>query len=76
MKSHADCTHGPGNAWTSEPTQKFFAHCDTCRTFRLWGNYFEVYDIDVDMEGTAWWWECEMCLIQTASDYSEVYTQT
>ena len=75
MSSHKYCTHGPGNAWTREPILRFFFRCDTCRLFRPWANYFEVYSIDVDKETTCWWWECEMCLIKTISNYSEVYTQ-
>lgn len=75
MKLHEGCTHGTGNSWTSEPSRMFFKCCDTCGTFRPWANYFEVYDADVDLATTCWWWECELCLIKTASDYREVYTQ-
>ncbi len=72
-QSHRNCLHGPGNAWTIEPTRRYFKHCDTCRTSRPWGNYFEVYFVDSDREETCWWWECETCLIKTISDYAEVW---
>lgn len=72
---HENCAHGAGNAWTIEPSRRYFKRCDTCHTLRPWANYFEVYFADVDKEETCWWWECTACLLETISDYAEVYHQ-
>ena len=72
---HEACTHGAGNAWTIEPSRRYFKWCDTCHTLRPWANYFEVYFADVDKEESCWWWECTACLLETISDYAEVYHQ-
>ncbi|KKN84490.1 hypothetical protein LCGC14_0289520 [marine sediment metagenome] len=70
---HGGCAHGTANAWTQEPTRRYFKRCDTCDTFRPWASYYEVYYADVDREETCWWWECTKCLIKTVSDYAEVW---
>ena len=62
MTGHKNCQHGRGASWTLEPARRWFDRCGTCKAFRPWGDYYEVYG-EVD----RWWWECERCLIATIS---------
>ncbi len=70
---HKGCTHGAGNAWTIEPTRRYFQHCDSCDVRFPWANHYEVYYVDEDREECCWWRECTKCLIKTISDYAEVW---
>ncbi len=70
---HDNCTHGTDNAWTIEPTRRYFQRCDSCGVRRPWANHYEVYYADADREECCWWWECTNCLIKTISDYAEVW---
>jgi hypothetical protein len=68
MRTHKDCDHGPGAAWVLDPTRQWFTRCDACNRFRLWGDYFEVYDWE---PATCGWWECEQCLLKTVTAWGE-----
>jgi hypothetical protein len=72
---HENISCAAGNAWALQPDRRYFKRCDTCGTFRVWANYYEVYYVDLGREETCWWWECTTCLIKTISDYAEVYQQ-
>jgi hypothetical protein len=65
-RRHKGCEHGQGGAWTLAPTRRWFKRCDSCGQFRLWADYFEVYDA-----GVCWWWECERCLLATITAWGE-----
>ena len=62
-----------GTSWTSEPDRHWFKRCDKCGTWRLWGNYYDVYgDYGKGEEiRIVFWYECEPCLIQTISKYAD-----
>ena len=66
-RKHEGCTHGPGGSWTREPTQYWCKWCDTCDSFRLRAEYYEVYSY----EG-SWWFECVWCWGETVANSNGV----
>lgn len=61
--------HARAAMWTSEHSHRWFARCDQCGCWRLFGWYYEVYPpLHGKGKASGWWWACADCLVDTISD--------
>lgn len=61
--------HAKASGWPTTASHRWFARCDQCTKWRLFGLYYEVYPpLNSD---AGWWWACADCMITIASDQLE-----
>lgn len=61
--------HARAAMWTSAHSHRWFARCDQCGRWRLFGWYYELYP-PLRSKGSeaGWWWACADCLVDIISD--------
>ena len=61
--------HARATMWTINHSHRWFARCDQCGRWRLFGWYYELYP-PLRSKGSAagWWWACGDCLVDIISD--------
>lgn len=61
--------HARAAMWTSKHSCRWFACCDQCGRWRLFGWYYEVYPpVRSTPPESGWWWACADCLVDIISD--------
>ncbi len=64
--------HAKASGWTTEPSRRWFTHCDQCSKWQVVADYYEVYPpLGSEGEEAGWWWACTRCLLDNISTMLE-----
>ena len=64
--------HAKASGWTTEPSRRWFTHCDQCSKWQVVADYYEVYPpLGSTGEEAGWWWACTRCLLDNISTMLE-----